>query len=525
MSDLRLLAVDVGTTVVRAGVYDLLGRCLASRSRAIDVHQPQPGETDVHATAYYDAVAMVCRRAVRAVPGVDKAIQAIGLCGQMGGVVGVDEAFKPVTRFDPHLDERCQPIREQLLREHEQTLRALTGCVPYMSVKIRWWQDQQPADAAKVRKWVTIGGYVAARMAGLSAEGAFIDRTHLGLTGLVDHAAGTWSETLMSLSGVSPEVLPEIVPCTKVVGHLSSVAAPDFALPPGIPIVAGLGDHAATFLGADVTRPGRLCDLSSLISHFAATTDHFAADNRHRALSTLAGPMEPLWYAMAYVNAGGITCRWLLHDLLNSTAQTGELPARIRAIEEEARAVEAGSEGLLFIPHMMGRQCPWDPAFRGSWIGLQPSHTQKHLYRSIFESVAFEYAYFLLVVREMFDQTRFDEIHGIGPGSRSALWAQIKADVLGVPYVLPGRDDHAMLGAAIVAAVGIQEVPGMIETSEAWTSPGARILPDRQRHREYADILQLYLRALSEIRPILAELHGLARRTQATVPAPEPVTP
>ncbi len=510
----RLLVIDVGATVVRAGIYDMDGRCLAIRTRSVEVQHPLPGEAEVYATAYYDACAMVSRRALRAVGKATEPVEAIGLACQMGGIVGVDEAFKPVTRFDPHFDERCQPIREQLLREHESMLRELTGCLPYLGVKIKWWQDNQPDAAAQVRKWVTIGGYLAGRMAGLHAEAAFIDRTNLGLSGLADNAAGAWSDVLLSMHGISPQVLPRIVRPHEVVGHLSEEATEDFQLPAGVPIVAGLGDYPATFLGAGLTRPGRVCDLSANICHFAATTDHFAADGRHRALSTLGSPSEALWYAMAYVNAGGMTSRWLLEDLgsVGGDGDGNKLAERVRILEEQAAKVAPGTDGLLFVPHLDGRQCPWDPAIRGSWLGLRAHHTQVHLHRSILESVAFEYAYFLQVTREIFPQTTFDVIHGIGSGTRSRLWTQIKADVLGLPYLLPTRDDHALLGAAAVAAAAINAVSGIRDAIDRWGRTGHRVVPEPGRHRDYAELFKIYVHALNELRPIFRELRAVARR-------------
>ncbi|MBN1342256.1 MAG: hypothetical protein JXQ73_06230 [Phycisphaerae bacterium] len=511
MSGELLLAIDVGATVVRAGVYDMDGQCLAVRSRAVEVHHPEPGQTEVSATAYYDAAAMAGRRAVRAAEVPPESVAAIAVASQMGGVVGLDEAGRPVTRFDPYFDERCQPIREQLMREHEATIRELTGCLPYLGVKIKWWQDHQPDEAAKVHKWVTIGGYLVARLAGMRAESTIIDRTNLGLSGLADNAAGTWSHVLLDLYGISENVLPRIVRPSEVVGRLSGLVAGDFALPPNVPIVAGLGDYPATFLGAGLTRPGCVCDLSANICHFAATADHFAADARHRALSTLASPSEALWYAMAYVNAGGATFRWLIEDVSTHPGET-ELPARIRELEQKAAALPPGCEGLLFLPHLNGRHCPWDPAMRGSWLGLRDRHTQTHLLRSILEAVGFEYAYFLQVVREMFQQVEFDEIHGIGGSARSHVWSQIKADLLGIPYVMPTRDDHALLGAAAVAAAGINAVSGIRDAIDRWSKPGTRLTPDRERHREYAELFTLYVRALSELRPLMTDLRAAAGR-------------
>ncbi len=517
MSNELLLAIDVGATLVRAGVYDMDGRCLALRTRDVDVHRAAPGVIDVRATSYYDAVAMVSRRALRTVDDGPARVAAIGMACQMGGVVGLDEAGKPVTQFDPYFDERCQPIREQLLREHEQAVRELTGALPYLGVKIKWWQDNQPDQARQVHKWVTIGGYLAGRMARLRADQAFIDRTNIGLSGLADNGAGVWSDQLLGLCDVSVEVLPRIAAPTQVVGRLDARVAEDFQMPAGVPIVAGLGDYPATFLGAGLTRPGLLCDLSGNTCHFAAAVDHYAADTRHRALSTLSLASEGSWCAMAYVEAGAATCRWLLQSV-SSPLTDDELPVRFRDLELAASKMSPGTDGLLFLPHLSGRQCPWDPAMRGSWLGLRQRHTQAHLHRSILESVALEYACFLQVTREVFQRQEFEQILGIGGGARSQLWSQIKADVLGIPYVRATREDQALLGAAAVAAAGVNLVDRPEACIDRWCIPGGQMTPDRDHHLAYTQLFQIYLKALQTLRPIFAELR------QISLPASQPAT-
>lgn len=514
MSNELLLAIDVGATLVRAGVYDLDGRCLAMRSRNVDVRHIAPGQVDVSAASYYDAAAMVSRRALRTIDGGASRVAAIGMACQMGGVVGIDEVGKPVTQFDPYFDERCQPLRERLLRDHEQTVRQITGALPYLGVKIQWWQEHQPDLAGQVHTWVTIGGYLAGRMARLRANEAFIDRTNIGLSGLADNDTGAWSGLLLDLCEVPGEVLPRIVSPTEVVGRLAPRAAEDFQMPPGVPIVAGLGDYPATFLGAGLTRPGLLCDLSGNACHFAASVDRFAADTRHRAMSTLSLGSVGLWCGMAYVEAGAATCRWLLQSVSKQLSED-ELPVRFRDLEVEAGKLSPGTDGLLFLPHLSGRQCPWDPAMRGSWLGLRQRHTQAHLHRSILEAVALEYAYFLQVTREVFQRQEFDRILGIGGGARSQLWSQIKADVLGIPYVRATREDQALLGAAAVAAAGVNLADRPESCIDRWCIPGGQMTPDRENHLKYTELFRIYLKALQTLRPVFAELR------QISLPAPQ----
>ena len=117
----------------------------------------------------------------------------------------------------------------------------------------------------------------------------------------------------------------------------------------------------------------------------------------------------------------------------------------------------AGSDGLIFVPHLDGRLLPSRPQMRGAWVGLTRHHTRAHLVRSVLEGVAYEYAEYLRILRELHPEIDLREVRVVGGGARSDTWNAIKASALGVPYARPARGEFSCWGAALVAgrAVGL----------------------------------------------------------------------
>ena len=258
--------VDLGTTGTKAALYTVAGELLAEATEATigaGGHQ--------EAGAFYTAaVRTLAACAARVEPG---RVRAIAVCGQMAGVLGVDARHHASTPYDSWLDTRCAGDVAALDQELGDELPATSGCPAMVNhaPKIRWWRRERPEAFANTAKWVTPGGYVAGRLAGLDGREAFMDRTYLHFSALADTRAGEWSERLAGAAGAEPAQLPRILEPTTVIGELTPDAAADCGLPAGTPVAAGLGDTAAATLGAGVVRPGQVLDSAGTAAVLAGS--------------------------------------------------------------------------------------------------------------------------------------------------------------------------------------------------------------------------------------------------------------
>ena len=450
-----LFGVDLGTSATKAALYRVDGTLVAEATSDVPLYYSRPGVVEQENNDFYASAAQTVHTCLASSGVAATEVAAIAFDSQMAGLGSIDDAFNPATRFDSWLDTRCQPYIKQFDQLAGEKITRLTGCPPTVDhgPKMVWWKEEAPESYQRVAKFVMPAGYVAGRLAGLKADQAFIDHTFIHFSSLADAQAVAWSPELVNLLGIDPGKLPRIVLPWEVIGEVSERAAADFGLAPGTPVAAGAGDTAVGALGAGIVHPGMLLDTAGTAAVLAGCTDRFTADVEHRALLTMHSVLPDLWLPLAYIAGGGLVQRWFRDTFFNVfRGQPQPLEADLYdAMAAIAAPISPGADGLFFSPHLGGRICPADPAMRGSWAGFTWSHTQAHFLRAAIESVAFEYAYYLKILRQLIPGMPLIEARVIGGGAHNALWNQIKANVLGVPYRHLERSDFATWGCALIA--------------------------------------------------------------------------
>lgn len=508
MTNRYLVGVDLGTSATKAALYALDGTLIAEASTDVPLYYPQPGVVEQENDDFYRSAAQTVNQCILA-SGIDpRAIAAIAFDSQMAGVGSIDDSFKPATRFDSWLDMRCQPYIDQLEREYGALITTLTGCPPTCDhgPKILWWKEERPADYARVAKFVMPAAYVAGTMAGLRADQAFMDYTFIHFSALSDAQAGTWSPKLTGLLGIDADKLPRIVAPWEIIGRVMPQAAKDFGLAEGTPIAAGAGDTAAGALGAGVVRPGMLLDTAGTASVFAGCTNRFTADEKNRALLVMRSAIPGLWMPLAYIAGGGTALRWFRDQFFG-----GDSNADLYTLmTSEAARIPVGADGLYFSPHLGGRICPAEPTMRGAWLGFSWGHTRAHFVRAVLESVAFEYAYYLGILRDLIPNLDLTEARVIGGGARNELWNQIKADVLNVPYQRLKRSEFATWGSALIAGYTVGLFTDLAQAATATTeTQAAPIMPRAEVNAQYTKLIERYITWQSTL--------SSAFRTQSTL--------
>jgi len=323
-----------------------------------------------------------------------------------------------------------------------------------------------------------------------------MDYTFIHFSGFSDAQNLRWSAELCALFGMEMDKLPRIVEPWQVIGEVQAQAAADFGLAPGTPIAAGCGDTAACALGAGVVRPGMVYDTAGTAAVLAAAADRFVADVQRRALLCMHSVLPGLYHPLAYIAGGGIALRWF-RDQFYNTRRGQSQPLEDDLYAEMIAAAEQtppGAEGLFFSPHLGGRICPAAPAMRGAWVGFSWGHTQAHFFRAILESVAYEYAYYLDILRQLLPDLHFAEARAVGGGARSDTWNQIKADVLGIPYQRLQRSEFGTWGSALVAGKAVGMFDDLAEQASRAAAPhGAPLLPHGGRHAVYQPLARQYI--------------------------------
>ena len=494
-----LIGTDLGTSSTKAALYTLDGTLVAAATAEVPLYYPQPGVVEQNNDDFYTSAAQTVRQCIRE-SGIDpRQIAAIACDSQMAGVGSIDEDFNPATRFDSWLDMRCQPYITAIDRQYGDLVTRLTGCPPTCDhgPKIVWWKKEQPEIYRRIAKFIMPAGYVAGKLAGIKADDAFVDYTFLHFSGLSDAANGNWSSQLCTLLGVDQAKLPAVVEPWRVVGEVTQHAGRDFGLAPGTIIAAGCGDTAAGALGAGIVRPGMVFDVAGTAAVLAGSTGAYVADVTNRALLTMRSVIPGLWHPLAYIAGGGLALSWFRDQFFNRhRGQPTELSSDLYdSLTALAATAPPGCDGLFFSPHLGGRVCPATPQMRGAWLGFSWGHTQAHFARAILEGVAYEYAYYLNILRRLVPGLDVVEARVVGGGASSTVWNQIKADVLGVPYQRLHGSEFGTWGSAMIAGKAAGIFDDLAEVANRAVRPaGTAIHPNAENFARYQPYVKQHIR-------------------------------
>jgi xylulokinase len=230
------LGVDVGTTGVKASIFDHKGNLRAQSYVPSRLYYPASGLVEQKPDEMLNETIQAIRQAVDKLDNED--VVAMSIDGQMAGLMAIDSNWEPTTHYDSWLDTRCKDQIAEMNHYKADVIRE-SGAAPgfYFGPKLLWWKELKPEVYAKTAKFIEPSAYIAGKFAGLKADTAFIDHTYLHFTNLADNRNKTWSNALCSRFDVDLDKLPRIVAPTEIIGTLSEAyARPTCRLLPAVVI-------------------------------------------------------------------------------------------------------------------------------------------------------------------------------------------------------------------------------------------------------------------------------------------------
>lgn len=485
-----VIGLDCSTSACKAVVWDCRGNAIAKGYSPLSLITPHPTWHEQSAESWWTATVQAIRQAVSQVDG--QRLQAVCIAHQRETFVPVDEYGQPLTNGILWMDERARellPGLEQVFGQHD--FHKLTGkrlSVNLTIAKIAWLKEYQPEIFARTCKYLDVHSFLVHRLTGLYRTGSGCADP----TGLFDMQHNCWAELLLSHIGIRPDQLPDVFPPGTVLGTVTASAAEACGLPPGLLVVAGLGDGQASGLGVNITSPGDAY-LSLGTSVISGTfSEHYVFDPAFRTMTSgIAGT-----YLLETVLLGGTyTLTWFMEKIAGQPDQ--DVKQLQDFYDQAASAIPPGSEGLMAVPYWNSVLGPyWDPAASGIIVGWRGIHQRAHLYRAILEGIAFEQRLNTTGVENALGQF-VNRYIAIGGGAQSNLWCQIIADITNKPVFRAATTEAAALGAGILAATAAGWYADAWQAAQEMT----RILPhpiepDAARHVFYSKLFEEVYRPL-----------------------------
>ncbi len=479
------MGLDVGGTGAKAGVVDARGRLLGFARSPYSPAVTEDGHVEIPIDTVYVGARDAARVAIRE-SGAQVVALAVSSQGQT--FVSLDADDQPlhhaIVWYDGRASEQASRLREAMQAtcpaEPAPTVHAIDA-----APKIMWLREHHPALMARAQRYLLLPDYLAFRLTGSAGT----DPSTASSTGLYRQDAADYCPQALSAAAIGRGALAEIRKPGEPIARVLPESAEEWNLDAGVVVVTGTNDQYAGALGAGNCRTGILSATTGTCLALVTLTEKLP-DPMPAGLFGGRFPIPRFQYALAYAKTAGVVLEWFNRQFCAGKS--------LRDLDELAARVPIGSRGLMMLPHFDGMVSPRpDPRARGAFLNLSLHHSCADMYRATLEALGYTFKECL----ELFQQSGFDikSVRAIGGGAKSDLWVQMIADIVGLPVERPAVAEAAVLGAAMIAAVGAGEFASLEQSSEAFHQSGQTFSPCPENHAVYQELGEKFVRVCRHV--------------------------
>lgn len=491
-----ILGIDIGTGSTKAvAITPDATSVILTEQVSYPTVQPQPHYSEQSPELIWQAFVQCIRQTIIK---LKEPPQAIGLSSAMHSIIPVDEKGFALMNMITWADGRSAAIAERIRSSddakeiYEATGTPIHAMTPLC--KIIWLQENQPEIFQKTFKFISIKEYIWYKL----FHAFEVDHSMASGEGLMDIVALKWYEPALKLAGISTEKLSALVPTS----HRRSDLVPDAEESlqfNAVDFVAGAGDGVLANLGSNAVKPG--------VGALTIGTSGAIRVARNRPCYNFDSMTfnyilnEQVFICGGPVNNGGAALKWFLKDVLEKETSRADT-----FLDEIAptRDIPAGSDGLIFLPYLMGERAPsWNSNARGVFFGLTIRHKQSHFVKAVIEGICMA---LYSVGRSLENASgNIDHIMASGGFVKSEEWLQILSDIFNKKVYRQNTEDASAIGAALVA---IKSITGENEYRSFMQSDELEgFVPNTDNHKQYQKIFQQYLRLYDKLKDEMTVSH------------------
>lgn len=497
-----LLAYDVSSTGCKAAIVSTEGQLEETAFQGYPTYFPKPLWAEQDPEDWWQAIIASTRQVLKTSKVESDQIRGMAFCTTVTNMIVLDKEknlLRPaIFWMDGRAGEQARFVMRRL--GGERIFTQIIGATPSgkdLFPKYLWLKSHEPDIYEKGEYFLDASGYILFRTTG---ELAYEWSIASGL-GLFNFKTKQFDSLLMRFFGLDADKFPPLVRSIDRVGELTREAAEDLGLKPGIPVFGGAGDPMIAAVGSGTVHEGDAY-LNLGTSAFIGVMLRKQVTGR-RGLATLQSADPDLLMPFGETSTAGASLEWAVRELYGAEPGAESLAAMDRDVEQ----AEPGAGGLIFTPWMYGERCPIpDESLRGAFINLSLNRTRQQMARAIYEGIAFNLRWILDSIDELYG-IKCETLRVIGGGARGLPWLRIIADVTGCRLeVLPDPRERLAVGAALVAAVGLEIYPSF-QALKPLVPVELVIDPDHSHRDRYTELYAAYRRVYPALRDLYHDLN------------------
>lgn len=503
------IGLDNGGTSTKAAVFDSAGKELGSCGVSTASLTPKPGYVERDMEEMWQANCRVVKGALEKTGVSPEDVAGIGISGHGKGLYLWGKDDRPLRNGIISTDNRAWRYPLEWKKDGTEDQVFEISCQHIMACQpvalLAWLRDHEPEHYGKIRWIFECKDYIRFRLTGEAKA----ERTDYSGANLLNLKTGNYDPKLLELFGLKEieDALPPLCNATEIAGVVTKEAAELTGLKAGTPVIGGMFDINACAIGSGVTNPDQICMIAGTWSINEYIRREPVLDGKVLMNSLFALPGYYLIEESSPTSAGNF--EWFIRQLLPETKEQAEAAGKSiydlvdRWVEEIPPTVFVPT----FLPFLMASNV--HPNAKGTLVGLNVSHTRKHIARSIFEGIAFCHRYHfekLLATRK----TPPSVIRLSGGAAHARVWAQMFADVMKVPVETVKAGEVGALGCAIACAAAVGEYPSLDAAVQAMTRVSEVIKPDLRTAQIYDRKYEVYVKALACLDGLWDDMQKLA---------------
>lgn len=487
-----LLGIDIGTSGTKTVLFNEMGNTMASAVYEYNLFQLKPGWAEQDPEDWWKA-ACISVKAVISKSGIDSSeIKGVGLSGQMHGAVLLDSENKVLRKSiiwcDQRSAEECEEITRLIGRERLVEITANPALTGFTASKVMWIKKNEPEIFENTRKILLPKDYIRFKLTGEFAT----EVSDASGTQFMNIAERKWSGEILTKLGIDRDMLADLYESPEISGKVSRSGAELTGLKEGTPVAGGAGDQAAGAVGNGIVKQGVISSTIGTSGVVFAFSENVSMDPLGR-VHTFCHAVPGAWHMMGVTQSAGLSLKWFRDNFCIEEKRVSELMGvdPYMLMDNEAEKADAGSNGLLYLPYMMGERTPHlDPYARGVFFGLSARHDKKDMIRSIMEGVVYSLKDCLDIIKEL--GVDITQVRASGGGGRSRLWKQIQADVFGTEINTLNSSEGPALGVALLAGVGTGIYKDVPQACDTVLKVSSTQVPDLSLNMVYGKYHKIY---------------------------------